>query len=66
MKSNLIQCNVEIQNIISYEILIVIQSLYRRYQSIDLDYLTMGKNSAQRGARTHDPEIKSLMLYRLS
>ena len=22
--------------------------------------------SAQRGARTHDPEIKSLMLYRLS
>jgi len=21
---------------------------------------------AQRGARTHDPEIKSLMLYRLS
>ena len=25
-----------------------------------------GKNYAQRGARTHDPEIKSLMLYRLS
>ena len=24
------------------------------------------KQSAQRGARTHDPEIKSLMLYRLS
>ena len=24
------------------------------------------KGSAQRGARTHDPEIKSLMLYRLS
>ena len=24
------------------------------------------KNGAQRGARTHDPEIKSLMLYRLS
>ena len=24
------------------------------------------KNFAQRGARTHDPEIKSLMLYRLS
>ena len=24
------------------------------------------KNYAQRGARTHDPEIKSLMLYRLS
>ena len=24
------------------------------------------KISAQRGARTHDPEIKSLMLYRLS
>ena len=24
------------------------------------------KNCAQRGARTHDPEIKSLMLYRLS
>ena len=24
------------------------------------------KNIAQRGARTHDPEIKSLMLYRLS
>ena len=23
-------------------------------------------NFAQRGARTHDPEIKSLMLYRLS
>ena len=23
-------------------------------------------NGAQRGARTHDPEIKSLMLYRLS
>ena len=22
--------------------------------------------NAQRGARTHDPEIKSLMLYRLS
>jgi hypothetical protein len=24
------------------------------------------KKVAQRGARTHDPEIKSLMLYRLS
>ena len=24
------------------------------------------KMLAQRGARTHDPEIKSLMLYRLS
>ena len=24
------------------------------------------KKYAQRGARTHDPEIKSLMLYRLS
>ena len=24
------------------------------------------KDGAQRGARTHDPEIKSLMLYRLS
>ena len=24
------------------------------------------KSCAQRGARTHDPEIKSLMLYRLS
>ena len=24
------------------------------------------KQFAQRGARTHDPEIKSLMLYRLS
>ena len=24
------------------------------------------KCHAQRGARTHDPEIKSLMLYRLS
>ena len=24
------------------------------------------KVTAQRGARTHDPEIKSLMLYRLS
>ncbi len=24
------------------------------------------KMFAQRGARTHDPEIKSLMLYRLS
>ena len=24
------------------------------------------KRIAQRGARTHDPEIKSLMLYRLS
>ena len=24
------------------------------------------KKIAQRGARTHDPEIKSLMLYRLS
>ena len=24
------------------------------------------KDYAQRGARTHDPEIKSLMLYRLS
>ena len=24
------------------------------------------KMDAQRGARTHDPEIKSLMLYRLS
>ena len=24
------------------------------------------KDFAQRGARTHDPEIKSLMLYRLS
>ena len=24
------------------------------------------QKSAQRGARTHDPEIKSLMLYRLS
>ena len=28
--------------------------------------LKNGENVAQRGARTHDPEIKSLMLYRLS
>jgi hypothetical protein len=30
--------------------------------------LGLGEKSvaAQRGARTHDPEIKSLMLYRLS
>ena len=28
--------------------------------------LRENKVSAQRGARTHDPEIKSLMLYRLS
>ena len=27
---------------------------------------TEEKSFAQRGARTHDPEIKSLMLYRLS
>ena len=27
---------------------------------------TKKKYFAQRGARTHDPEIKSLMLYRLS
>ena len=27
---------------------------------------SMKKFCAQRGARTHDPEIKSLMLYRLS
>ena len=26
----------------------------------------IGKKLAQRGARTHDPEIKSLVLYRLS
>ena len=26
----------------------------------------LNKTLAQRGARTHDPEIKSLMLYRLS
>jgi len=26
----------------------------------------VNKKSAQRGARTHDPEIKSLVLYRLS
>ena len=31
------------------------------------DYVELRKNCiAQRGARTHDPEIKSLMLYRLS
>ena len=29
-------------------------------------YLTKKNTSAQRGARTRDPEIKSLMLYRLS
>jgi hypothetical protein len=28
--------------------------------------LNKEKRVAQRGARTHDPEIKSLMLYRLS
>ena len=27
---------------------------------------TRKRLNAQRGARTHDPEIKSLMLYRLS
>ena len=26
----------------------------------------LSNKAAQRGARTHDPEIKSLMLYRLS
>jgi hypothetical protein len=29
-------------------------------------FVPMEKVVAQRGARTHDPEIKSLMLYRLS
>ena len=34
---------------------------------IQLRKIKKKKNcSAQRGARTHDPEIKSLMLYRLS
>ena len=28
--------------------------------------MCLDKMIAQRGARTHDPEIKSLMLYRLS
>ena len=32
----------------------------------DKSKLFWQKQSAQRGARTHDPEIKSLMLYRLS
>ena len=40
-------------------------------QEILIGFLEMAKKniliiSAQRGARTHDPEIKSLMLYRLS
>ena len=30
------------------------------------DVWKIKKDFAQRGARTHDPEIKSLMLYRLS
>ena len=36
---------------------------------VHFGYKTNGKKKklvAQRGARTHDPEIKSLMLYRLS
>ncbi len=34
---------------------------------IKLNTIEIRKNiCAQRGARTHDPEIKSLMLYRLS
>ncbi len=34
--------------------------LWKTYNGSEL------KKFAQRGARTHDPEIKSLMLYRLS
>ena len=33
---------------------------------VRLNCVDKWKNIAQRGARTHDPEIKSLMLYRLS
>jgi hypothetical protein len=39
-----------------------------RENSLIVRYLSIieQNNFAQRGARTHDPEIKSLMLYRLS
>ena len=36
------------------------------HQSINYTKIPPTKSCAQRGARTHDPEIKSLMLYRLS
>ena len=38
-------------------------SLFITFKSITV---LKQKSCAQRGARTHDPEIKSLMLYRLS
>ena len=36
------------------------------FHEINLLIMSLYKSFAQRGARTHDPEIKSLMLYRLS
>ena len=38
----------------------------KREQLVKGDTYLRKKLIAQRGARTHDPEIKSLMLYRLS
>lgn len=36
------------------------------WSSYPIKQQMIGNTTAQRGARTHDPEIKSLMLYRLS
>ena len=41
----------------------LLKSLCKAYAS---DRGPQNRKPAQRGARTHDPEIKSLMLYRLS
>lgn len=43
-----------------------IRSLEDHFCRVVKPQLLLDKSYAQRGARTHDPEIKSLMLYRLS
>ena len=45
----------------------VSKNLFKRFENNSYTSLMITKKKfAQRGARTHDPEIKSLMLYRLS
>ena len=54
-------------NQLSHGAWITLLSVYHETNSnIFLKTVPYKKKFAQRGARTHDPEIKSLMLYRLS
>ena len=52
----------EIMSFVSHEY----EYIFNLYINVVIGIVIKKIKFAQRGARTHDPEIKSLMLYRLS